>query len=148
MITPRRMSDFSLLPLREAVDRLFEQAFTAYPTLWSERPGPLSVPMNVYEAPDHFVVWALLPGIKPEDVQITVEQGTLTIAGEFKPFVKEGWKPLFQEIGSGYFRREFRLPTEIDAAKVEATYEHGVLTLKLPKAEAARPKTIKVKVAG
>ena len=136
-----RYSEF--MPLREAVDRLFQQAFTTFP-LWTSNRFGFHVPVDLYESADRYVLRAFLPGVKPEDVQVTYQNGTLVIAGEWKPMTWEGYTPVLQEIGSGSFRREVRLPVEIDADKIEATYEHGMLLLTLPKAEAARPKAIKV----
>lgn len=143
MTTLLRSSD--LMPLREAFDRLFEQAFTTFPTWMTARAG-LEVPVDVYEAGEEFVIRAVLPGIKPEDVQVTCLDGTITISAELKPWAQEGLKPIFQEIGAGTFRREVHLPVAVDLEKAEAVYEHGVLTLRLPKAEQARRKAIPVKV--
>ncbi|HEY8476551.1 MAG TPA: Hsp20/alpha crystallin family protein, partial [Chloroflexota bacterium] len=75
------------------------------------------------------------------------QDGTVVLAGQVHAPAPEGMKPIVQEIGAGTFRREIRLPIAVDAAKAEATYEHGVLTLTLPKVEAATAKRIPIKVA-
>jgi HSP20 family protein len=141
-----RWSDQPLVSLREAMDRFFEQAFG--PSLWSWRADTAApivrVPLDVYEAGDAYHVMMLVPGIKPDEVQITYQNGTLAITGELKPPAGEFQAALVREIGYGRFYRELRLPTEIVADQVQATCENGVLHLTLPKAEHARTKTIKV----
>src|SRR5262249_35518323 len=92
-----------------------------------------------------FLVKASLPGIKPEDVQITVHGDTLTIRAEQKAEEeKKGQTWHLRERRYGAFQRSVSLAVPIDSDKAHATYDHGVLTLTLPKAEAARPKQIKV----
>lgn len=144
MTSLMRASDF--MPLRQAMDRLFEQAFTTFP-FWADGRVGYRVPVDVYEADDRYVVRALLPGVKPEEVQLTCEADVVTLSGEIRFGAPEGLRPVFEEIGTTAFRREIRLPTEIDAAKAEATYQHGVLTLTLPKVEAAVAKRIPIKVS-
>ncbi len=137
----------ALMPLREAVNRLFEDSF-----IW---PGRLEVftgrtfPVDVYETKDQqgYVVEASLPGVKPEDISITAIGDTLTISFATKGEEKVE-KPNYvrRERYEGELRRTISLPTQIDPEKVQATYEHGVLKLVVPKVEAAKPKQITVKV--
>jgi HSP20 family protein len=130
--------------LRDAIDRLFRDSFvhsrgTLAPT------GPGSFALDLVENPDTFVVRAALPGIKPEDIEITAQGNTLTLRGQSQ--VEEeraGQTWLLRERQSGFFQRSLTLPTPITADQAEAQYEHGMLTLTLPKAEVARPKQIKV----
>ena len=133
-----------LVTLREAMDRLFAESFvrpsTAFPATGFE-PS-----VDVYQTKDEIVVKAALPGIKPDDIDISVTGDLLTIRGEMKQEEKiEEGSYLRQERRYGQFCREFALPTQVSADKSKAEFEHGVLTLRLPKAEAAKPKSISVK---
>jgi HSP20 family protein len=125
------------------MDRLFEESFVN-PRTWQlgdEQP----VPVDVYASDDEFVVQAILPGIKPEDVEITVEGTTLTISGDTTVTAegKEG-SLLLQEIRRGRFMRTLSLPAGLEPDKAKATFEDGVLTLRIPKAEQLKPRQIKI----
>jgi HSP20 family protein len=110
--------------------------------------APAYPPLNVWEDDDHLYVEAELPGLKREDIDVAVAEGDqLTIAGARKPCGPENGAWLRQECGYGRFTRTLTLPTVVDADGVEARYEAGVLTLTLPKSDAARPKRIAVKAA-
>jgi HSP20 family protein len=146
MTLTRRPSPFSeLMTLRQAMDRLFDDTvfrpLTAYP-----RQGDLArLPLDVRTTPDALLVEAALPGIAPEDVEITVENGTLTIRAEDRTERTEdenGW--VVREIGRGSVMRSVTLPTGLEADKAEATFEHGVLKLRLPKAEQVKPRQIRI----
>ncbi len=109
------------------------------------RQSGLTIPMNVYAEEDAFVIQAWVPGLKPEDLRIEVVGDTVTLEGEFKaPEKKEAL--LLQEIPVGRFKRTLTLPTELEAEEAEAELENGVLTLRVPKAKALRPKEIKVRI--
>ena len=99
--------------------------------------------VNVRDEEDTFVLSALVPGLKADDLNIQVLEDVVRIEGEFQANEEDY---LLRELPSGSFRRALRLPTEIDADKVEAKIVDGVLTLRLPKAESARPKKIKIAV--
>ena len=99
--------------------------------------------MNVTEQEDAYVLSALVPGLKAEDLNIQVLENVVSIEGEYQATDTEF---LLNELPSGSFRRSLRLPVEIQAEKVEAKIIDGVLTLNLPKAESARPKRINVSV--
>jgi HSP20 family protein len=138
-----------LVSMREAMDRLFDDFVR--PGTWSEGMGALSVPVDLWEEKDAYRLRADVPGMKPDDIEINVTHDTVTISGEMKTEIEakeEGW--LRQERRTGKFSRSFSLPVEIDANKVDATFENGVLQLTLPKSEAVRPKQIRVRstVAG
>ena len=99
--------------------------------------------VNVRDEEDAFVLSALVPGLKAEDVNIQVLEDVVHIEGEFQVTEEEY---LLRELPSGHFRRSLRMPAEIDAEKVQAKIADGVLTLHLPKAESALPKKIKIAV--
>ena len=99
--------------------------------------------VNVRDEEDTFVLSALVPGLKADDLNIQVLEDVVHIEGEFQATDDEY---LLRELPNGSFRRSLRMPTEIDAENVEAKITDGVLTLRLPKAESARPKKIKIAV--
>lgn len=99
--------------------------------------------VNVRDEEDSFVVSALVPGLKADELNIQVLEDVVRIEGEYR--VSEE-KYLLNELPSGSFHRVLRMPTEINADKVEAKINDGVLTLRLPKAESALPKKIKIAV--
>lgn len=99
--------------------------------------------MDVYTTEDEIVVQAPMPGVNPEEVDITLEGDTLTIKGEVKAPV-ENVDYVLQERWYGPFSRSLVINVPVDANKVEATFENGLLTVTIPKAEEVRPKTIKV----
>jgi HSP20 family protein len=99
--------------------------------------------VNVRDEEDTFVLSALIPGLKADDLNIQVLEDVVRIEGEFQANEEDY---LLRELPSGSFRRVLRMPSEIDANKVEAKITDGVLTLRLPKAESARPKKIKIAV--
>lgn len=103
-----------------------------------------SLRVNIREEEDAYTLYALVPGLKAEDLNIQVLENVLSIEGEYK--ADENADFILSEIPQGAFRRTLRMPAEIDAEKVEANIVDGVLTLTLPKAESARPKKIKVAV--
>ena len=99
--------------------------------------------VNIREEDDAYVLAALVPGLKAEDLNIQVLDDVLRIDGEYKADENEY---LLRELPSGSFTRTLRLPAAIEADSVEAKISEGVLTLKLPKAESARPKRIQIMV--
>ena len=110
---------------------------------FSEQPRQRSLGVNIREEDEAYVLSALVPGLKAEDLNIQILEDVVSIEGEYKAVEAEF---LLNELPSGTFRRTLRLPNEVDAEKVEAKIADGVLTLTLPKAESARPKKIKVTV--
>ena len=105
------------------------------------------VPIDVKAGNDEFIITALVPGLKPEDLNVQVVNETVTISGEIKLDKDEKANYLHKECPSGKFNRIISLPSPLNPAKAEAHIENGVLTLKVPKAEEAKAKTIKVNVA-
>ena len=109
----------------------------------SQQPQQLALGVNVSEQDDAYVLSALVPGLKAEDLNIQVLENVVSIEGEYQAVDTEY---LLNELPSGTFRRTLRMPTEIMAEKVEAKIADGILTLNLPKAESARPKRISISV--
>lgn len=137
-------ADFAAM--RNVMDRLFDQGFGRFPALRSgEDLGPASLTMDVVETGDSFVVRAAVPGVDPKDVDISVEEDILTIKGEFSTREeKEEENYLRREIRAGSFQRQLRLPPTVDPEKADAKFEHGMLTLTLPKKPEARARSIKI----
>lgn len=101
---------------------------------------------DVYEDKDAVKIVAELPGVRPQDVKLSLENSVLTIRGEKKrqPEEETGWMHrLERQYGS--FERTFRLPSTVDSGRISADYEHGILTVTIPKAEKARPREIPVR---
>ncbi len=122
--------------------------FTPYPfrtarrwALAEDERHDFSLPVDVREEDEAFVLNALVPGLKADDLNIRILEDVVTIQGEFKEDANEH---LMRELPHGSFSRTLRLPASLDAEKAEAKITDGVLTLRLPKSEAARPKVIKV----
>jgi HSP20 family protein len=142
----RRQSPFSeLMTLRQAMDRLFDD--DVFRPVWSQDRdgGGFSLPLDVSTTPDSLLVEAQLPGVKPEDVEITVENNTLTITGKTAEERRTGeGSHLVQEIRRGSFSRSISLPSGLESDKASATFENGMLELRIPKAEQVKPRQIKI----
>ena len=134
-----------VLSLRNAMNQLFEQSFV-HPTWGFAGAQGAGVPMDVYETEQGYHVKALLPGVKPEDIDLSVQQNSLTLKGKVYPTVKPEQKVnwLVQEIGSGTFERSLTFPKPINANGIETSYEHGILSILVPVHEASRPKKISI----
>jgi HSP20 family protein len=136
-----------MLSMREQMDRLVNQFFGRGGGEEAEGgvTGGWTPPVEIYDTGDALMVRVELPGVAKEDVHVEVHEQTLSLRRERKPdpSVKEG-QYYRQERVYGPFQRSFRLPTQVDTAKVQATYRDGLLELKLPKSEAAKPKRISI----
>src|SRR5260370_35295325 len=133
-----------MMTLREAMDRLFQESVVR-PTGSFLAGARGATPVDIAERDNSFVVQAAMPGIAPEEIQVTVKGNTLTIRGEHKDEEERGdqnW--LVRERRSQSFYRSVTLPAAVNADKAEAKYENGVLTLILPKAAEALPKPIPI----
>lgn len=137
-----------VLSLRQAMDRLFEDSFVN-PVGWATiANGQVTPQIDVYEMPDEVVVTAALPGVRPDDVDVTLSGQTLTLKGEVKADENLTRDQLiYQERRFGAFHRQIQLPVRVDGDSVDATYEHGILTLRIPKAAEVRPRHIEIKPA-
>ena len=145
MTIVRRPSPFGeLMSLRSAMDRLFEDSFVRRP-LGAGFDELGSLPLDVTSTKDALVIEAAMPGIKPEDVEITVENGTLSIRGEARHERRDGeGENLVQEIRRSSVSRTVNLPQGLEPDKASASFEHGMLTLRIPKAEAVKPRQIRI----
>jgi HSP20 family protein len=133
-----------MMTLREAMDRLFDDAFTRPVNL---RDGGWSAPaVDMYQTNDEVVVKAALPGFKADEVQINVTGDVLTIRGETKHEEEQKDKAWhIREHRWGSFERSIGLPTAVVPDRADASFENGILTITFPKAEEVKPKTITVK---
>jgi HSP20 family protein len=133
-----------MMTLREAMDRLFDDAFTrplSLGTVSSALPA-----IDLYQTADDVVLKAVLPGLKSEDVQVSISGDVLTLRGELKQQeAREDATWHIREQRFGSFERSIMLPTEVQADKAKADFEDGVLTIILPKAETVKPRTINIK---
>lgn len=132
--------------MRELMDRAMDETFFDAPRIWSRRLENFPLALDVAEDQESYMVKASIPGTDPNDVEITLTDNVLTIKGEVKEEKDvEEQNYHLRERRFGSFTRSVTLPLSVDADKVEATHENGVLTLRLPKTEAVKPKKISVK---
>jgi HSP20 family protein len=135
-----------MMTLREAMDRLFDDAFTRPFSISREGGSNWSSPaIDMYQTDNDVVVKAALPGIKPDEVQINVTGDVLTLRGETKHEEEKKDKSWhIHEHRWGAFERSIMLPTGVIADKAKADFDNGILTITLPKSEEVKPKTITV----
>ena len=144
-----RTSDPFMTPLSAAVDALFNDAWvnpraSNWATVWGVGSR---LPLNIYADAEGYTFVALVPGVKADELNIETEGNTVKISGELSvpaPTADEKVQTLRSEIGFGKFSRAFEMPEDIDADKIEASLENGVLTVRVPKAETVKPRAIKV----
>jgi HSP20 family protein len=138
--------------LRDAMDRFFSDSFPtgAFRGLSATNgSGRFNLPLDVYGSDNEIVVIAAVPGIEPDQIELTINQNTVTIRGELRNVASSEeaknatW--YLHELPYGNFQRSLTLPVDVDVAKADATFDHGILKLRLPKAESAQPKQIKVR---
>jgi len=136
-----RLSD-----LRDEIDRLFDSPLTAL-TRTSQLLSGWTPALDVYEEKDSFVVKSELPGMKKEDIEVSFQDGSLSISGERKSESKHEDTDVYRaERYFGRFQRSVSLPATINPDKVKAAYKDGVLTITLPKTDEAKPKRIDVSI--
>jgi HSP20 family protein len=143
--------------LRDAMDRLLADSFVGGPfrSFWAPAANGTTrvpLPLDVYATGEDVILIAAVPGLRANDIEITINQGTVTLSGK-TPNVAQSEEAknatwYLHELPHGSFTRSVTLPIEVDAARADATFEQGILRLRLPKAEQAKPKQIKVRVAG
>lgn len=132
-----------MITMRQAVDRMLDEAFARGTE--TRGTGAWLLPMDAYITDEALVIRADVPGIKPEELEITLEGDTLTIRGEIKREEANTRKYVLLERPTGRFERTLNINTPIDHDKVDAQFKDGVLTLTLPKAESVKPRQITVK---
>lgn len=140
-------ADFAAM--RNVMDRLFDQPLNRLPFRGGEDLGNSTLSLDVVENGDTYVIKAAVPGVDPKDVEISVEEDILTIRGEFnkqEETTEETY--LRREIRSGSFLRQLRLPPTVEPEKAQASFEHGMLTLSIPKKAEARARSIKITPQG
>jgi HSP20 family protein len=141
------LSIYRPMRLIDAMNRLFDESVLhPYDRPYVADERAYALPLDVIAKDDEYVITAAVPGLKPDDLSVEVLGETVTIRGEIKSEQngeQDGY--LLQERRYGKFSRTLNFPVELDGAKAEASVENGVLTLRVPKAETARPRTIKVK---
>lgn len=133
--------------LRDELDTLFELPFWSDFGRQTQLFSGWTPALDLYQNNDNVIAMVELPGMRKEDIEISLHDGMLTIAGERKTETGESEKAERSERYVGKFRRSITLPTLVDANRVNATYKDGILTVTLPKAEEAKPKQIQVNVS-
>ena len=136
-----------IISLREAMNNLLEESFVRSRS--GGPPGTLGLAVDVLETPSSFVVKASVPGVRPEDVSISVLGDTVRISGERRDEAStessDGHRWLIRERSYGAFERTLKLPAPINVDAASADFQDGVLMITLPKAEEAKPRTIRVR---
>ena len=141
-----------LLSIQDEMNQLFTRAVGQQPRSGqaeSARQRMWAPALDISERKDAYVVSVELPGVKPEDLDITMEDGLLTIQGE-RQFSQESTEQQYHRVERRYgsFRRSITLPSQVQADAIEASFENGVLEVVVPKAEEAKPKKISVRASG
>ena len=141
-----------LISLRDAMDKLMSDAFGGTlraPFAAANSQTRMPLPLDIYSTNEDVVIIAAVPGIDPADIDVTVDKETVTLSGSTPDVAQSSdtseatWH--LHELPRGTFTRSVTLPVQIDAANVEATFERGILRLRLPKAEAAKPRKIEIR---
>jgi HSP20 family protein len=127
-------------PFRE-LDRLTQQAF-------GTQLRPTAMPIDAYRQGDRCVVRFDLPGVDPSSIDLTVERNTLTVSADRQWRPSEGQQVVARERPQGHFSRQLVLGESLDPERVEAGYEHGVLTVAIPVAEQAKPRKVEITSGG
>ena len=129
--------------LRREIDRLFDDAFGGAAarngTMWAP-------PVDVRESQNELTLSLEVPGVSPDQIELTIDNGILTVKGEKREERKEGDEGQYHVLERTYgtFTRSFQLPKSLDESKIEAKHEHGILTIRIPKAALPQPKKIAI----
>ncbi|MGE0823006.1 MAG: Hsp20/alpha crystallin family protein [Candidatus Binatia bacterium] len=134
-----------LLSLQRELDRVFESPSLGFDLGLSGR--GVFPPMNVFNDKDGAVIRLEVPGVAPENIAIESQGRTLTVSGKREVTAPEGASFHRRERSGGEFSRSLQLPTDLDLARAEASCNHGMLTIRIPKKEEAKPRQISVKTA-
>ncbi len=135
-----------LVSIQDELNRLFGRTFAGVETTRPAATGSWMPSMDVYETEDEIVAKLELPGIEPDDVEVAVEDSTLTVSGS-RAFANEVREESYRRVERRYgsFTRSITLPQTVDAEKVRAAFDKGVLTIEVPKVERAKPRKIEIK---
>jgi len=138
-----------LVSLRDAMDRLFEQSFVRPGQTGAQERSVHTMAVNLCEKDDTYFIQAFLPGVKAEDVEISVDGNAINLKARIPSSLEKeearDYRWYITELGYGDVSRSVNFPVPVDAGRIEASQENGVLTVTVPKAEEAKPKQIKVK---
>ncbi|MBM4405426.1 MAG: Hsp20/alpha crystallin family protein [Chloroflexi bacterium] len=148
MILQMRHPFMELESIRQAMDRVFEDPFRFSRSVAA---SARSTGVDMYETPEELVVRAELPGVKPSDAEITIERGRLTIRAkrqEDEEAERKAVRWFYRDLWTVDYAATVMLPDSLVVDQAKATYENGILTLRIPKAEGAKPKQIKISVSG
>lgn len=137
-----------LLNVGNRISRLLDDALAGFDWQYRDSAGAAWVPpVDIFEEADTICIMAEVPGVRPEDVKISLEGNVLTIHGQKQQVAEERAERVHRyERMYGAFERTFTLPATVDASQIKAGYDLGVLTVTLPKIEQARPRQIQVEV--
>jgi HSP20 family protein len=142
-----RFDPFSeMVSLRSAMDRLFEDSFVS-PLTWRTVANGTGInpAVDVHETDDDIVVTAALPGIKPDDLDVTITGQNLALRGELEADeTVEQDQYIYRERRFGSFNRSFQLPVRVDGDRADASFSDGILTLRIPKADEVKPRQIRI----
>jgi HSP20 family protein len=134
-----------VLSLKQAMDRLFDDSFVSPAGWMTIAGGQIGPAIDMWETPDEIVVSAALPGLAPDDVEITLTGQTLSLRGEFKADDQVSRDQyVVHERRYGTFHRQLTLPVRVDGDDADATFEHGLLRLRIPKAAEVKPRQIEI----
>ncbi len=138
-----------LVSIQDELNRLFGRTFTGGESMRPGASGAWMPPMDVYETEDAIVAKLELAGIEPNDVDVSVEDSTLTVTGK-REFESETNEENYHRVERRYgsFARSITLPQTADVEKVGASFDRGLLTIEVPKVERAKPKKIEIKAQG
>ena len=133
--------------LRREIDRLFEDTLGALGANGATRVNDWMPPVDVRESEAELTLTFEIPGVAPDNIQLTTDNGVLTVSGEKSEERKEDEERRYHLVERSYgsFSRSFRMPKNLDESKIEATFEHGVLTVHIPKAAIPQPRKIEVR---
>jgi HSP20 family protein len=132
-------SQYRPFPLSYMLDRMYDAELAQ-----SQAEGVMSLPVDVVATDNDYVIHAIVPGLKPENLNIEITDQTLTIQGETKMPEHASGQYLLDELCYGKFARTLSMGADLDGSKAEAQVENGLLTLRIPIAESAKPKVVKV----
>ena len=140
-----------MVSLRDAMDRLFESSFVRpRSSSAGEERTAAALPVDMYETDEAIVIKARVPGVDPDDIDITATEEAITITGQLSSDATaeeaRNWNWLYHELWSGNFSRVLPLRTHVEIDNIEADFEHGLLTLTVPKAEEVKPRSIRIQV--